>query len=89
MAAVHEARFWLKVYLPTVSSWKMGFVRDVPAASSDFLNPGAALMNALFIEPTKSPNGGTAVPMLRNHSPVPEAKSAKAGEPRYKFTVRL
>lgn len=66
----------------------MGVVIDMPAASSVLLKPGAILMNALLIEPTKSPNAGTAVPMLRNHPFVPVMKSAKAGKPRYRFTVR-
>ena len=71
-----------------MSSWTIGLASDVPAASSDCLNPGAAAMSALFTEAPKSPKGGRSVPTPRSQDPMPFTKLAKAGEPRYKFNVR-
>jgi hypothetical protein len=88
IAAAYAARFWLRANLPTMSNWMIGLVSDVPAASSDCLKPGAAAMSALFIEAPKPPSGGRSVPTPLSQDAVPVAQLTRAGEPRYKFTVR-
>jgi len=88
IAAAYAATFWLKANLPAMSNPVIGPVRVVPAVSSDCLKPGAAAINPLFIAVPRPPNGDNSVPTPLDQDDMPAAKLTRAGEPRYRFTVR-
>ncbi len=56
----HAAAFWVSAYLSVTLRLAMPPVSDVPELSKDRLNPGPALIKALFMAEAKLPIGGKA-----------------------------